>query len=300
MRSLKPDSNLEASKDTRLLKGAEVVAALDDKTSQRVDALVLRGIAPTLAILRVGERGEDISYERGATKRAEKVGVAVLSVVLPEEVTEAELLSSVEKLNVDASVHGVLMLRPLPKHFDEVLVRNTLSPEKDIDGITDLSLAGVFSDRAVGYAPCTAQACMEILNYYGIEVNGKKAVVIGRSLVVGKPVSMMLLEQNATVTIAHSRTQDLAGVVASANIVIACVGRAKMIGQEHLSAGQVVIDVGINVAEDGSLVGDVDTNAALLCVSAITPVPGGVGDVTTSVLMKHVVEAAERCWSEAV
>jgi len=300
MRSLKTDSNLEASEGAQLLKGAEVVAALDEKTSQKVDALGLKGIKPTLAILRVGERGEDISYERGAIKRAEKVGVEVLQITLPEEVPEVELLDSVERLNKDTSIHGVLMFRPLPKHIDEERVRNTLSPDKDIDSITDLSLAGVFSDSGIGFAPCTAQACMEILDHFGIEVNGKKAVVVGRSLVIGKPISMMLLKQNATVTIAHSRTKGLEDVVASADIVIACVGRTKMLGQGYLSPGQVVIDVGINVAEDGSLAGDVDTNAALSCVSAITPVPGGVGTVTTSVLMKHVVEAAERCSGEAV
>ena len=294
------DSNLDTSAETVLLKGADVVAALDEKTSQRIEALRLKDIRPTLAILRVGERGEDISYERGASKRAEKVGVEVHSVVLPEDVSQAELLNTVEKLNADASVHAVLMFRPLPKHIDEGLVRNALSPDKDIDSITDLSLAGVFSDSAVGFAPCTAQACMEILSHFGIEIKGKKAVVVGRSLVIGKPVAMMLLKEHATVTIAHSRTIDLADVVASADIVIACVGRAQMIGREFLSPGQVVIDVGINVAEDGSLVGDVDTNAALTCVSAITPVPGGVGTVTTSVLMKHVVEAAERSVEEAV
>ena len=297
---MKPDPSLETSKNAQLLKGAEVVGALDETSSQKVEALKLKGLRPTLVILRVGERAEDISYERGAIKRAEKVGVDVLCVTLPEETSEGELLDSVERLNADTSVHGVLMFRPLPKHIDEELVRNTLSPNKDIDGITDLSLAGVFSDSGIGYAPCTAQACMEILDHFDIEIKGKKTVVVGRSLVVGKPVSMMLLKQNATVTIAHSRTKDLEGVVASADIVIACVGRAEMIGPEFLSPGQVVIDVGINMAEDGSLVGDVDTDAAIACVSAITPVPGGVGTVTTSVLMKHVVMAAESCSGEVV
>jgi len=186
------------------------------------------------------------------------------------------------------------MFRPLPKHIDEDLVRNTLSLAKDIDGITDLSLADVFSNTSNGFAPCTAQACMEILAHFGVELNGKKAVVVGRSLVVGKPVSMLLLAQNATVTIAHSRTNNLPSVVKEADVVIACVGRAQMVDGSYLSAGQVVIDVGINVTEEGNLVGDVNTPEAEEIVDAITPVPGGVGTVTTSVLVKNVVEAASK------
>ncbi|MDR1082842.1 MAG: bifunctional 5,10-methylenetetrahydrofolate dehydrogenase/5,10-methenyltetrahydrofolate cyclohydrolase [Coriobacteriales bacterium] len=277
-----------------ILKGATVVEALDERLAAEVEELKARGIEPTLAILRVGERGDDISYERGATRRAEKVGVAVRQITLPETSATEELLAAIAKLNADASVHGVLMFRPLPKHIDEELVRNALVPQKDIDGITDLSLAGVFADTGKGFAPCTPSACMEILDYFDIELRGKKAVVIGRSLVVGKPVAMMLLARHATVSIAHSRTENLPAVVREADVVVACVGRAKMVGAEHLRPGQIVIDVGINVAADGTLAGDVDTDAARDIVAAITPVPGGVGTVTTSVLIKHVVEAAQK------
>jgi methylenetetrahydrofolate dehydrogenase (NADP+)/methenyltetrahydrofolate cyclohydrolase len=277
-----------------ILKGAEVVAALDERLMAEVSALKASGIEPTLAIVRVGKRGDDISYERGATRRAEKVGAVVRQITLPEAITTDELLTVIADLSADASVHGVLMFRPLPKHIDEELVRNALAPEKDIDGITDLSLAGVFADTGRGFAPCTPSACMEILDYFGVELKGKKAVVVGRSLVVGKPVAMMLLARHATVTIAHSRTENLPAVVREADVVIACVGRAKMIGAEYLRAGQTVIDVGINVAEDGTLAGDVDTDAARDIVAAITPVPGGVGTVTTSVLIKHVVAAAQK------
>ncbi|MCL2826878.1 MAG: bifunctional 5,10-methylenetetrahydrofolate dehydrogenase/5,10-methenyltetrahydrofolate cyclohydrolase [Eggerthellaceae bacterium] len=275
-----------------ILKGSEVVEAMNNEIAAEVEKLKARGVDPTLAIVRVGERGDDISYERGATKRAEKVGVAVRNVLLPEDVSQEELIAAIEGLNADDAVHGVLLFRPLPKHIDEDAVRNTLDPRKDIDGITDLSLAGVFASSGTGFAPCTAQACMEILDFFGYDLKGKSAVVVGRSLVVGKPAAMMLLDRNATVTVAHSRTQDLAGVCRSADVVIACVGRAAMVGADYLRAGQVVIDVGINVAEDGSLIGDVDFGAAESIVDAITPVPGGVGTVTTSVLVKHVVQSA--------
>lgn len=277
-----------------ILKGAEVVQALNTTIQSGVEDLKGKGVLPTLAILRVGERGDDISYEKGATKRAETLGVEVRSIVLPENVTTLELGEAVEQLNNDDGVHGVLMFRPLPKHIDEDLIRNMLSPAKDIDGITDLSLAGVFSDTTTGYAPCTAQACMEILAHFNYELSGKKVVVVGRSLVVGKPVAMLLLAQNATVTVAHSRTKDLPSVVKEADIVIACVGRAQMLDASYLSSGQVVIDVGINVTEEGNLVGDVNTDEALDIVHAITPVPGGVGTVTTSVLVKNVVDAASK------
>ena len=277
-----------------IYKGSEVTEALNERIANDVEELQSRGISPTLTILRVGERGDDISYEKGATKRAEKVGVVVRNVILPLDVSEDALINEILKLNADDSVHGVLMFRPLPEHIDEDKVRNMLAPAKDIDGITDLSLAGVFAGIETGFAPCTAAACMEILDYFDVECKGKQAVVVGRSLVVGKPAAMMLLDRNATVTVAHSRTADLPGVVRQADIVIACVGRAKMVDASYLSEGQIVVDVGINVLEDGSLSGDVDYAAAEAIVQAITPVPGGVGTVTTSVLMKHVVEAAKR------
>jgi methylenetetrahydrofolate dehydrogenase (NADP+)/methenyltetrahydrofolate cyclohydrolase len=279
---------------TRILKGTEVVEALDAVTAEGVEALKAKGTEPTLAVLRVGERGDDISYERGVAKRAEKVGVAVRNIVLPSDVEQDELIQAVKGLNADSTVHGVLMFRPLPSSLDENTVRNTLNPAKDIDGITDLSLAGVLAGVNTGYAPCTPSACMEILEHFGIDIRGKNAVVIGRSLVVGKPVAMMLLGRNATVTVCHSQTKGLSAVVRSADIVIACVGRAHMLGTDYLSPGQVVIDVGINVTDNGTLIGDVDFEAARDIVAAITTVPGGVGTVTTSVLVKHVVEAAMR------
>jgi methylenetetrahydrofolate dehydrogenase (NADP+)/methenyltetrahydrofolate cyclohydrolase len=275
-----------------ILKGSEVAEAINARIIKESEALKAEGINPTLAILRVGERGDDISYEKGVTKRAEKVGVAIKNVVLPADVSQDDLIKAIENLNADKLVHGVLMFRPLPNHLDEDVVRNKLDPAKDIDGITDASTVGVFTGVNSGFAPCTPSACMEILEHFGFELKGKNAVVVGRSLVVGKPAAMMLLERQATVTIAHSKTTDLPAVVRNADIVIACVGRAKMVDANYLRPGQVVIDVGINVTDDGALAGDVDFEAAEGIVEAITPVPGGVGTVTASVNLGHVVEAA--------
>ena len=277
-----------------LLRGAEVVSALNEKVQTDVRALTARGVVPTLAILRVGEKPDDLAYERGAMKRAETVGVAIRQIVLPETVSQEALLSEITQINADDSIHGCLMLRPLPKHIDDSVVREALLPEKDIDGITQGSLAGVFAGTKRGFPPCTAKACMEMLAYYNIDPAGKNAVVIGRSLVIGKPVAMMLLQQNATVTICHTRTKDMPSVTRRAEILIVAAGKPGVVGAEYVSAGQTVLDVGINFTSEGKMTGDVDFPAVEPIVGAITPVPGGVGTVTTSVLMAHVVEAANR------
>jgi len=277
-----------------LLKGAPVVAALNEKLIQKVTALKEKNIKPTLAFVRVGERPDDVAYENGALKRCEKIGVRAQRVTLPSDISQDELLEMIREINADTSVHGMLLFRPLPKHIDESLVCNALTPEKDVDGITNSSNAGVFIGKSIGYPPCTPQACMEILDYYSIEPTGKKAVVIGRSLVVGKPAAMMLIQRNATVTICHTRTKDMPAVCREADILIVAAGRAGIVGKEYFRDGQIVIDVGINVDEKGNLCGDVNFAEADPIVKAITPVPGGVGTVTTSVLVKHVVEAAEQ------
>ena len=278
-----------------LLKGADVVAALGEKMTKDIEELKARGVEPTLAILRVGERADDISYEKGATKRCETVGVAVKSIVLPADVTQGVLIDHVRALNDDNSVHGVLIFRPLPKHLDEDAICAALKPEKDIDGITEGSLAGVFTGNGKGFAPCTAQACMEILDYYGIECKGKRAVVVGRSLVVGKPAALMLMGKHATVTVCHTRTVDMPSITRGAEILIVAAGKMESLTKEYFSPGQVVIDVGINWNDEkGKLCGDVKFDDAEPIVAAITPVPGGVGTVTTSVLVSHVVEAAKK------
>ncbi len=277
-----------------LLKGKDVVAALNEKMMAEIETLKGKGVTPTLAILRVGERPDDISYERGATKRCETVGVTVKNVILPEDVTQDVMLKNVEDLNNDKDVHGVLIFRPLPKHLDEEAVRNALKPEKDVDGITDGSMAGVFTGNGNGYPPCTAQACMEILDFYKIDCKGKRAVVIGRSLVVGKPAAVMLMGKNATVTVCHTKTVDMPSVAKNAEILIVAAGKAGAVTKEYLSPGQIVVDVGINMNDEGKLCGDVSMEDAEPIVGAITPVPGGVGTVTTSVLVSHVVEAAKK------
>ena len=278
----------------KILKGAEVTAVLNEKLKGEAEELKKQGVEPTLAIIRVGERPDDISYEKGASKRAETIGVAVKKFILPEDVTQDELIETIHRVNDDSTLHGVLLFRPLPKHINDEAIRAELSPDKDIDGITDGSLVGVFTGTDKGFPPCTPQACMEILDHFGIDCTGKKAVVIGRSLVVGKPAAMMLIKKNATVTICHTRTVDMPAVCREADILIVAAGRAGVIGADYMRPGQTVIDVGINFTDEGKLTGDVDFAAAEPVVEAITPVPGGVGTVTTTVLIGHVVKAAQR------
>ena len=278
-----------------ILKGAPVAAAINEKCAATVVRLKEKGIVPTLAILRVGERADDLSYERGAMKRCDTVGVAVKNVVLPENADEKTFFDALDSLNRDNSVHGILMFRPLPRHLDTEKARKMLSPEKDVDGCTDMSLAGVFTNTDVGFPPCTAQAAMEILHYYGIDVKGKNIAVIGRSLVIGRPVAMMLMHENATVTVCHTRTVNVPEITRKADIIVAAAGVMEMVDSEYVSAGQTVIDVGISWNEEkGKLCGDVRAEDVEPKVSAMTPVPGGVGAVTTSVLVSHVIEAASR------
>ena len=277
-----------------LWKGAPAAAALTEQLIPRDQALRERGIVPTLAIIRVGERPEDLSYERGAMKRCEKVGIAVRQFLLTAVSSQADLMDVIEEVNRDQSIHGCLLFRPLPRHMDEQAACAALDPAKDVDGITPGSLAAVFAGSGAGYPPCTAQACLELLDHYGYVLKGKRAVVVGRSLVIGKPASMLLLGRHATVTICHTRTADLPAECRRAEVLIAAAGKAGVVGASCLSPGQVVIDVGINADEEGNLVGDVDFAAAEPVVTAITPVPGGVGAVTTSVLARHVIEAAEK------
>lgn len=275
-----------------LLSGKEVAAGLNERLSRQVERLREKEVVPTLAILRVGERPDDLSYERSAMKRCEKLGVAARQVTLPADCTQQDLLQAIQKINEDASIHGCLMLRPLPRGLDEYAACEALRPEKDVDCITSGSLARVFTGKGAGYAPCTAEACMEILDYYNCELGGQKAVVVGRSLVIGKPVAMLLLARNATVTICHTRTRDLAAECQKADVLVVAAGKAGAVDGSCISRGQVVVDVGIHMDEDGKMCGDVDFATAEPLAGAITPVPGGVGAVTTAVLLRHVVEAA--------
>lgn len=277
-----------------LWKGAPAAAALMEDLTGRIERLSGAGVTPTLAIVRVGERPDDRAYETGAVKRCEKAGVAVKRFPLPAGCSALELRAVLEHINAVSEIHGCLMLRPLPDPAMEEMACALLDPKKDVDCMTPAALAGVFAGKGWGYPPCTAQACLELLKYYKTALTGKRAVVVGRSLVIGKPVSMLLQAENATVTMCHTRTVDLPAVCREAEVLIAAAGRANLLGAAHVSPGQVVLDVGINVDESGKLCGDVKFDEAEPVVSAITPVPGGVGAVTTAVLVKHVVEAAER------
>ena len=279
---------------SKLLLGKPVADAMTEDLSQRVDALKAAGVTPVLAIVRVGERPDDLSYERGVTKRAQSVGVDVRPFVLDEDAGQQQLEAVIRQVNEDSSIHGCLMFRPLPAHLDEDAACALLAPEKDVDAISPAALAGVFADRQGAFAPSTAVACMKVLDHYDIDPAGKKVVVIGRSLVIGKPVAMLLLARNATVAICHSRTHDLAETVREAEIVICATGRARAYGADFFREGQTVVDVGINVDAEGKLCGDVDFESVENLVDAITPVPRGVGSVTSAVTVGHTVQAAER------
>lgn len=283
------------------LLGKEVTAAMNEKLQAKVAELKEKGVTPKLGIIRCGENPSDLSYEKGAMSRAALIGVEVERFLLPEDVTKEALIAQIEALNADASIHGVLLFRPLPKHLKDVQseICNHLRPEKDIDCMTDLSNAGVFMGKQLGFAPCTPQACMEILDYYGIDCKGKTAVVIGRSLVVGRPAAMMLMQRNATVTICHTKTLDTAAIARQADILVTSAGVLNSLTADYVRPGQIVIDVSINwdpTKKDGKggIAGDADFAAVEPIVEAVTPVPGGVGAVTTSVLIGHVVEAAAR------
>lgn len=277
----------------KLLKGIEAAKSISARLQKETAALKEQGIAPCLAILRVGQREDDLAYERAAMKRCELVGIAVRQVILPETVTQSELLAEIETINGDGGIHGCLIFLPLPGHLDEEGVRKALSPAKDVDGITAGSLGAVYAGTGDGFAPCTAQACVELLRHYEIPLQGKRVTVVGRSLVIGKPVSMLLLNENATVTVCHSRSEDLPALCREADVLVVAVGKMGLVGAEHIRPGQTVVDVGIHMDGD-TMRGDVRFEEAEPVAAAITPVPGGVGSVTTAILASHVVEAARK------
>ena len=278
-----------------LLKGKYVATYINQRSKNDVDTLKAKGITPTLAILRVGNKESDLSYEKGAIKRASEVGVEVKSIVLDENVEYDAFYKTLQELNNDNTIHGILMLRPLPKHLDNEKARLSIIPSKDVDGCSNGSLSGVFTNTDLGFAPCTAQAAIEMLDYYKIDVKGKNVVVIGRSLVVGKPLAMMLLNKNATVAICHTKTVDLPSISRNADIIIAATGQMESLNKDYFKSGQTIIDVGISWNDTKQkLCGDVLFDEVEPLVENITPVPGGVGSVTTSVLVSHVVEAAKK------
>ncbi len=279
------------------LKGASVAKAMTEALRERSDALRSRGVTPTLALVRVGEREDDLAYERGAMKRCEQCGVETRRVALARDAGQEALVRELQALGADRSVHGILLFRPLPEGYDDAAACAAVAPEKDVDGVTRASMAALYAgDKAgsAGFAPCTAEACVKLLRHYNVPLRGKRAVVAGRSLVIGRPAALLLLAEDATVTVAHSKSENLPALCREADVLVVAVGKAGLIGAEHVRAGQTVVDVGIHVLPDGSLCGDTRTDEIANIVDAFTPVPGGVGAVTTAVLCEHVIEAASR------
>ena len=278
----------------KLLSGKEVAGQINEETAGRADALKRKGIVPALCVIRVGGKTEDEAYERGAVRQCEAAGVRCLTLHLPERVSQEELLCLIDTVNEDPSIHGVLLMRPLPGFLDEPVITNRLRPEKDVDCMTDLSVSGLLSGRRIGFAPCTAEAAMAFLDHYGIDAAGMRAVVIGRSLVIGKPAALMLTDRNATVTVCHTKTRDLPSVTREADLLLVAAGHPDTVTKEHVRPGQILIDVGVNMGQNQKLCGDAAFDEVEKIVGAITPVPGGVGAVTSSILVRHVVEACER------
>ena len=277
---------------SELLKGASTIAHIKEQMQEQVARCAAGGVIPCLAIVRVGERPDDLAYERNAVKKCEQLGIACRVVSLPVDSTTQACCQAVARLDSDKNVHGILLFRPLPKGVDEASVIAQIRPEKDVDCMTQASLAKLFCGDETGFAPCTAEAVVRLLEHERIPIAGKRVVVLGRSLVVGKPLAMMLLKRNATVTIGHTATVDLPSVSRQADILVAAVGQAKMVNDAAMVAPEaVVVDVGIHVDEQGRLCGDVDAEQ-MSHAAFVTPVPGGVGGITTWLLLEHVVRAA--------
>lgn len=274
-------------------RGMPAVKAMAEEFKSRVAALKERGVYPKLAVVRAGEREDDIAYEKGIMKRFGTVEAEVEVIKLPIDIDEESFEETIRRLNEDEKVHGILVFRPLPKQLDDNRLKEIIRPDKDVDSISMANAAKVFAGDKTGYAPCTAQAVMELLEHNKIDLTGKKVAIVGRSLVVGKPLAMLMLGRNATVTVCHTRTKNIAEECKRADILVACAGSAKMIKRDFTNPDQIVVDVGINFV-DGAMCGDVDYDDVAEHVAAISPVPGGVGTVTTSVLLKHTLESAER------
>lgn len=272
------------------LRGKKVSDGIKEYVSKELETL---SFVPKLAIVRVGENPDDMSYERGATKKLKSFGLDVASYVFPQDISDEDFKKAFKDINEDDEVTGILLLRPLPRTINEKDIENMIDPKKDLDGISPINIAKVFAGDTSGFSPCTAEAVIEVLKAYDIELTGKRVTVVGRSMIVGKPVSMLLLKENATVTMTHTRTADLKKTCSDAEIVIAAAGRAKMLNSDYCGQDAVMIDVGINVDENGKLCGDVDYATLDGKASAATPVPGGVGTVTTAVLAKHLIQAAK-------
>ena len=276
----------------KLLTGKEVAQKMDQAIQKDVQDLKAKGISPALRIMIIGDAADSVTYANSAKKMAEKNGIACDIEQLPGTTSQADFVRILKERNGDKNIHGIIVMRPFPKHISEDVVKHILAPEKDVDCFNPTNAGKIMAGDMTGFPPATPQAVMEILRFYQIPMSGKEAIIIGRSMVVGKPLSMLMLGENATVTVCHSRTRDLPAVCRRADILVAAIGKARMITKDYIKNGATVMDVGINVEGD-KLFGDVDTEQAKEIADAITPVPGGVGTVTTRVLLKHVVKAAK-------
>lgn len=277
----------------KIIDGKGLAVRIQDELKTRVDVCAQKGHRPGLAVVLVGEDPASQVYVRNKVRACERTGIHSEEIRLSADTTEAELLAVIDRLNHDDAIDGILVQLPLPKHLSSEIVIAAISPEKDVDGFHVVSAGSLLTGRT-GFRPCTPYGVMKLLEEAGCDPSGKHAVVIGRSNIVGKPQALMLLEKNATVTVAHSRTQDLGAITRQADILVAAVGRAKMVKADMVKPGAVVIDVGMNRDENGKLCGDVDYEAVCEVASAITPVPGGVGPMTIAMLMTNTVEAVER------
>ena len=276
------------------LRGKEVSDAIGAEIREKLPSVeVMLGRKPRLAIVRCGERPEDLSYERNAVKRIREFGMEAVTVTFPEDVNDNVFQRAFNDLNLDKQVDGVLLMRPLPPQLNEGFIISCIDSEKDVDGVSPVNAAGLYYGSDC-FAPCTAQAVLELMKHYGIEPEGKNVVILGRSNVAGKPLAMLLLRENATVTICHSKTRDLQKITRRADILITAMGSPRCITSDYIKKSAIVIDVGINTDRFGKLCGDVDYEDCSLKASAMTPVPGGIGAVTTAVLAKHLFEAANR------
>jgi methylenetetrahydrofolate dehydrogenase (NADP+)/methenyltetrahydrofolate cyclohydrolase len=282
------------------LAGKPVVQSLRENILSRVDKLNADGITPTLLLIRVGAREDDLSYERSILKNCDLLKIKCQVLELPVTVTMEELTDEFEKANSDQNIHGIMIFRPLPDHIDPEVIRNLINPEKDVDCMSPINLEKVFEGHSTGFAPCTPKAVIEMIKYYDIPLNGANVVVAGRSLVVGKPLAMLLLDENASVTICHSRTKDMPAVTSKADIVVAAIGKAKFMSKDYFSENSIVIDVGINDDGNGKICGDVDYDEVIDHVKAITPATGGVGLITTTILLGHVVQACEKAINKGI
>jgi len=280
--------------EDKIILGKPVADWLTDDVVKRVEILRKKNIEPKLAILKVGNRPEDESYQKGALSRMEKCNIDVEIVELDKDCSQEDYTVALEKLNESEDVHGILCFRPLPDKLNENEIKNKINPKKDIDCFSPINMAKLFAGEKDGFAPCTPMAVVEMLRYNKINLTGKKIVVLGRSMVVGKPLSMLLLNKNATVTICHSKTENIEKMSSDADILVICMGRPKMVNSEFVKEGAIVIDVGINFDQEGRMCGDVDFDSVLTKCSMITPVPRGVGSVTTSVLARQLVDACEK------